>query len=300
MAFSNFPNGVASYGIPQIGVPSIHSMPKLPNGKVRIVGANGEYSTIASAVAACVDGDTILLTPGTDYDEKGINTPQGVDFVSIIGMGNQPRSTRWRNSANTASPHITLRGSGWTLRNIYFAGGTADYCVELLRDATYNASESRILGCIFNGGSGHIESNGGVSNVIIDGNRFINARGGSATTPGAIIATSTAQAVPTNWVVSNNMFFNCNDVINCGMSRSLVTRNTFQATGHDGAATRVLCLADVTNGSPGDYNFVTQNVLGVAGAVVYNNDATLKFQDGANSVWADNYANDAVDYGLPT
>ena len=299
MTFTNFQNGATSFGIPLGGVPEVFAVPPEPNGRVRLVGANQEYGTVASAVNAAGDGDTIILVGPTTFDESGIETPAGVDNVSIIGMGNVPRSTRWRSNNNAASPHITLRGSGWTIRNVYFAGGTADYCVELLRDATYNSSETRIIDCIFNGGSGHIQSNGGVANVQIRGCRFINARGGTATIPGAIIATSTAQAVPTNWEIIGNRFYNCNDVINCGMSRSMVLHNWFQATGHDGAATRVLCLADVGAGSAGDYNIVAHNFLGVAAAVVYNDDATLKFQDGANSLWADNYATDQVDYGAP-
>ncbi len=293
---TNFSNGISSFGIPVIGGGvGVFSIPPSKKG-IRRVGANQKYGTIASAVADCQSGDTILLVGPGDFTESGISTPSGVTNVAIIGMGNVQRSTRWKNS-NAAEPFITVNASGWTFWNIYFAGGTAGPCIKLLRDASNNASESRIMSCIFNGGSCHIENTGACSNVRIEGNRFINARGGTATTPGAIVCNGTAQAVATNVQIINNEFYNCQNLIAHSMSRSMVYGNKFQATGHDGAATQVCNL--VFNSAQGDYNMVMHNVLGVAGAVVYDNDATLKFQDGGNSVWADNYANDAVDYGLP-
>lgn len=167
---STFGDGVFQFGgAPVGGMPGSGGLPMVPKsgGKVFIVGNNQKYGLIATALANSHDGDLILLAPYQDFDESGLSTPAGVDHVSIVGMGPQPRSCRWRNSTNASQPHITLRGAGWVIQNVYFSGSTTDYCVELLRDATYNSSESRILKNVFNGGSGHIESNGGVSNVII-------------------------------------------------------------------------------------------------------------------------------------
>lgn|SRR3990167_3863591 len=260
---------------------------------------NGLYQTITTAVAAATTGDVIIVAPG-DYDEHGISTPASVNFVTIVGTGNQPRACRWRNTANDAEPFITIRGNGWVLQNMYFAGGTADSCVELLRDATYNASESRILGCVFNGGTQHIEQNGGVANIIIANCRFIGGRGGSATTPGNIVGVSTAQAVPTNWEIVGNHFYNGDNIIACSMSRSLVRGNFIQAVGHDGAATSPLDL--IFNSAQGDYNTVIDNYLG---AVAANIDTGNGFKDGSNSVWANNFTSDGDTgdtpwYGVPT
>lgn len=267
------------------------------NGNDNYDGSNWDsaFATMEEALTHVASRDAIFFRG--DVNESGLTTPTGIDFVSIIGAGNQPRSNRWRNTANAAEPHITLRKTGWSLHNIYFAGGTADYAVELLRDATWNSSETRILDCVFNGGSGHIQSNGGVANVIIARNRFINARGGTATTPGAIIGTSTAQAVPTNWVIRDNEFYNCARMIACSMSRSMVYGNKLQSVGHDGEAEDDGKLNLNFNSNQGDYNMVMHNVLGMAAASITEANG---YEDGANSVWVDNYADDAVDYGLPT
>lgn len=294
-------DGLYQYGgAPAGAIPGLGGgfpMPAKPRGRVLIVGSSQQYGTIASAVSKAIDGDTILLSPYADYSEDNISTPTGIDHVTVIGMGNVPRATRWKSPANAANPFITVNGTGWVFQNIYFAGGTSGPCIKFLRDASHNASEGRVVGCVFNGGSAHIENTGACSNLAILGNRFINARGGTATTPGAIVCNGTAQAVATNLWIEGNQFYDCDAAIAHSMSRSLIKGNFFQAIGHDGAATNTLNL--IFNSAQGDYNTVIWNSLGEA---VLNIDTGHGFKDGANSVWSGNLVNDqaAYWYGVPT
>lgn len=279
-------------------------IPKARTGRIWVLGdgvVSPDAPDIETAVNNCKDGDTIVLTGPEDYDESGILTPAGVDNVSIIGSGNVPRSTRWRNSANADEPMITVRGTGWLFQHIYFAGATKQACIRFLKDATYNASESRVLGCVFNGGTCHIEHRAvavsGNANIRIQGNRFIGARGGDFATPGACVSSGASGVGSTNVQIIDNEFYNCERMIAWAMSRSMIYGNKLQSVGHDGEAsdTGKLNIGSF-DGAAGNYNMVMHNVLGMAAASITNANG---FQDGANSVWADNYADDAVDYGVP-
>lgn len=254
-------------------------------------------STMTRAVAAATTGDLILFKG--DIEEQGIATPAGVNYVTVVGMQSHQRNARWLSNGNAASPFIQVRGLGWIFLNIYFAGGTADYCISFLRDGTHNASEGRVISCQFNGGSGAIENDGGCSNMRYIDNDFVNVRGGTATTPGAIILTSAAQALPSNCHFEINRFFNCQRLIAHGCQRSRAVRNELQAIGHDGTATEVLNLNFVQasrDSAGGAYNWAFKNYLGNTNANITKSNGYI---GGANSQWPNNYATDQVNTTLP-
>lgn len=254
-------------------------------------------STMARAIAAATTGDVILFKG--DIEEQGISTPASVNYVTVIGMQVHQRNARWIHNGNLNSAFVTVRGLGWVFQNIYFAGGTENSCIKFLRDATYNASEGRVLGCVFNGGNTAIE-NTGCANMHYKGNRFINIRGAGTNVQAGAIVLSQAYALPTNCDVEGNQFYNCQRHIYHAMARSRVVGNEFQAIGHDSTATEVINLdaAGISRTlSIGVRNFVYFNMLGRDAA-----DCTIAngYIGGTNSIWPENFANDAVDTSLPT
>lgn len=114
MPFTNFPNGVTSFGIPSLGgsppisVPSGQRTLTVNPGTVWFVdvlntggphtGAspNEAYQTIAAALAKAVSGDTIYIFPGT-YPENVVVT---VDYITFVGA----------QYAGYAKPDIGLTG----------------------------------------------------------------------------------------------------------------------------------------------------------------------------------------------
>lgn len=253
------------------------------------------YSTLAQVLdptqpteALLNSRDIIVLLE--DITEVNLQTPAGVNFVRILSPNPVQRYARWK-SDNSAHPNIAIRGTGWSIENIYFPGGTAAACVYLQRDATYNGSDSKILNCVFNSGSCAIENNGACSNIEISGCRFINVRGGTATQTGAIVCTGTSQAVATNLDIHDNEFYDCDYNIAHSMSRSMVRNNFFQGTGQDGAATQVIDLT--FNAAQGAFNLVMGNYLGKPNAN-YNNAGG--FRSDANTPWVHNFATDQVEY----
>lgn len=255
-------------------------------------------STMARAIAAAVTGDVILFKG--DIEEQGISTPASVHYVTIIGMQTHQRNARWIHNGNLNSAFVTVRGLGWQFHNIYFAGGTANACIKFLRDATYNASEGRVLGCVFNGGNTAIENTGG-SNMHYKGNRFINVRGAGTNVPAGAIVLSGAYAVPSNCDVEGNQFYNCQRHIYHGMIRSRVAFNEHQAIGHDSTATDVINL-DASGAQKraeiGARNYVYENMLGRD-----TTDITIAngYDYGDNSIGVSNRPNNTGElYGIPS
>lgn len=139
MAITNFPQGVSSFGIPQIG----YGIP--PNtGPVLIVGTNNlycspDYPTIASAIAAAPAGATLLVQPGS-YDEAiTISRPATSSLLTIVGLGNKGDCAIAPSSSNATA--LTNHMDNVTLVNIGLAGvGTGKALVN-------TGSRLRAYGC---------------------------------------------------------------------------------------------------------------------------------------------------------
>lgn len=188
MAFTNFPNGATSFGIPMVGAGV--SIPAGPNAQVLFVNANtgpgdgsspeSSLQTISAALAKLATngtayGSTIFVAPGT-YDE---NITVSIDGVSIIG--NVMAGYERPDVVPTSGVALTVTtGQGFNCQHIRFAGNTSDTvihnangatyvdcvfdgdagqaateaCLRLVPSATddsYSASENKFIGCLFRG-----------------------------------------------------------------------------------------------------------------------------------------------------
>ena len=286
MPFTNFPNGVSSLGIPQVG----GGFPFPPaGGRAWFVdGSRGGDSqsgkdparavaTIQEAVTLAGVGDIIFVYPKTmtagatdpvDYAET-IIIPAGKANLSIIGVprgltqGTLPQIKK--GSGSTAL--LTVRSPGCLIANLGFNGsGSTGGGILLDSDgSTKDAFGTTIVGCHFKnckgsaaaatGGAIMWGANGGGWNVRIEGCDFLDNRAG-------IVLLGTGVSVPKNIVIKNNIFYSsANTNVDCdiylaagsGVNGLVITGNDFATVDVPGYATsptaaRYLDLTNCVNG----------------------------------------------------
>ena len=286
MSYTNYPNGVTSFGIPVLPSQSvIHSGSGVDNGGSVVrankhfwvhgnLGNNGNvgtspdapFRTMAAAFAQIGSGDIIHLNGRIT---ESITAPAGVFDVTIIGEGNSPRhadahttnngySTAQWNSASASTSQLTLQQQGWRIVNILFDAPTSAAAIVFPRnaasgDAERDSSHASIIGCRFAGGSMGIQITGteNVFNVLVQGNTF-----NDLTT-----AIDSSGGYAYRWQIIDNNFTKNTNHIDVGFTESTIVGNVF------GAVTTL--GVDLTGGTNnvvsrnifhGDYN-----VLNVAG-----------------------------------
>lgn len=151
MTFTDFPGGVTSFGIPQLGG-AAYSIPMGNNGTVWFVnseagGGDGSspdscLATIGAALTRAHSGDTILVFPGS-YDE---NLTVTTDYISIIGatLAGYARP----DIVPTAGTALTVStGQGFVARHLRFYSADSDTVVQ-------NANGAAYTDCVFDGDSG--------------------------------------------------------------------------------------------------------------------------------------------------
>ncbi len=253
---TNFPYGVSSFGIPQLGdgglTPTINfgATPIWVDGAAALRGNAGDgssptspFSTMADAFESVQSGGTIFFRGNI---KEQLTTPAGVFDVTIIGCGNKPRNAdsfttpysysgstgaTWRqpDSPTASTPLLTIQQQGWVLSNILFntaPSGTAT--VQLFRNAgaegtlERDASHALITGCRFTGCVSAIEMKGGPNFVYLTNNFFTQS---SAT---AIINTVGAGVGTDSYFqILGNIFQNNFAHIVLPMSYGTVLGNTF-------------------------------------------------------------------------
>ena len=156
MPFTNFPNGVTSFGIPMVGAGI--SIPRggantRDQGQVWFVddvnGADGQTGTDptnalktigrALTLAQSGTGDTIFVAPGS-YNELVVVTK---DYISIIGsiQGGYERP----DIGGAVGVALTVTGQGFVMRNCrVFATGNADAVIQTGNGFEYS-------NCVFDG-----------------------------------------------------------------------------------------------------------------------------------------------------
>lgn len=188
MAFTNFPSGITSLGIPQIsggfsGIPGKF-------GKVLFVDAsngNGDGSAPDSALAtiqAAIDrttdgaGDLIFVFPGTynenltvensgvniigcmyaGYERPDVVPDTGVALTVSTGQGFYCRHMRF---ASADSDSVIQNANGFTYDDCVFDGDSGQAATEAnLRlvpsatDDSYSASEGQVINCLIRGSNG--------------------------------------------------------------------------------------------------------------------------------------------------
>jgi hypothetical protein len=241
--FTNFQNGVTSFGIPQLGGQLV-SIPNRPN-QVLFVDSSGVFSTtgtqyyptIQDAVNAITSGSgaTIFVFPGT-YEENLVI--QDKDYLTIIGAV-IPGYARPDIAPATGIALSSIRNQGLVLRHLRFAdsdvvqhdgnGFIFDDCVfdgdagmaadeACLRlkpndaDDSWSASEGVISNSLFRGattGAGIIiqhaalPNGAGTSDNIISGNRFY---GNGVDLLTAVSASGGGAGIFINYLIEKNYF----------------------------------------------------------------------------------------------
>jgi len=286
---TNYANGVSSFGVPLGGGSPYgntwfvdgYAGNDLQDGK----SPDAAFLTMTQAFTVVGNNDTIYLA---GIIEEQISAPQDVFDVSIIGTLNRPRHSTassvqqgspadWRpETAATATPNLTLREQGWTIKNILFDAPNAAACIKLSRGeiaSNMDASHATIQGCRFVGGGTGIEDAGGCFNVTIEGNVFQSLTNG-------IKCTSTSVGVPHGYIIRDNDFRqNTSDII-ISLNYSTIDHNRFHMASS--------IVNTVYNSAQGDYNMVVENYFCDAAA-----DIKTSATGGTNDVWF-NYGTDAA------
>jgi len=304
--FTNFPNGVTSFGVPVFGggskVASSAPAPQYAYGNTWFVNGysgndafNGKspqtpFLTMARAFEVIQSGDVINLTGKVT---EQLVTPVQIFDVWVNGMGNRPRhadstpaggnlaTAQWAppaSGATAATATVRVLQQGWRFTNILFTSADANSgCIELVRNAASgdderDASHTSIIGNRFAGTGigiklGATSFTENVFNVLIEGNTFNNMSKG-------IYCTS---CIANGIQITGNTFFSNTVNITAKLQNSFITNNfigPFTASGNSGGI-------DLTGGTAG--NVVTLNYL----SGTYSN-AGGYVAAGAGDEWAGN------------
>lgn len=287
MGYTNFPDGLTSFGIPLPTSPDISFF-----GRVwfvnTVTGSDGNkgrspsdaFATMEKAFEFVGTNDTIEFI-GTVREQ--LVAPLGVYGVNIVGGENgnvrDDNGAKWTYPASGATAGgalLLLREQGWTVSNFLMTPEpTSGACIELRRaeDAVYPdashfiASNMRFVGIDVTTTYG-IRDIGGCSNVLIDNCEFYLLTTG-------YYCSSTSIAVPLRCKILNSRFLqNTNDII-CPMSYCIVGDNRFFST----AATEKVEI------SGGGFNIVTGNVFPDAAADI---DPAHGYDGNATDSWTGN------------
>lgn len=173
------------------------------------------FDTMSKALTSAATMDTIYFKGDVREQLTGSNI---IYDITIIGVGARHHpddlltedygASMWRMPASGGSettPLLIVRGRGWRFHNIFFDGPDTAAAVQLVRTAEgaseYDASHAEFHNCRFTSGQNHIEDNGGVGNIIIEGCEF---RG--ATAFSILNVSGAAIAYPLNWKIIGNYF----------------------------------------------------------------------------------------------
>lgn len=295
MPLTNLPNGLTSFGVPLPAAPFYFN----PFGQGVIFvngnnGADGQYGdspttavkTMGRAFQLVQSGQTIILEGQL---EEQITAPLNVSDVIILGAGTNPRygnessftnalldyAACWRPASTpvAATPLLTLRQQGWRFINILFdcPSDAAGVLLHRAEDATNpDPSHASFYGCDFVDGATGIQDIGGSSNVTIDTCRF------QRLTSRSIYTSSTAIALPLQWLVQNNTFENVDGGIVVPGSNCVIQNNLFL----DGATSHY--ANGKINTSGGANNMVINNYTFDAAADI---DPAHGYTGSASDVW---------------
>jgi len=249
------------------------------------------FDTMSKALTACATGDTIFFRGDVREELVGSNLKFDIKIVGAGGTHHpdqptsayDPGAATWRPPASptATTPLIKVRGRGWEFHNILFDVPVDAAAIYLERNALsdvseYDASHAVIKGCRFTDGHIAIQNAGGCGFVKVIGNQFqrLNAASNSA----GIRCTSTAVAVPLNWVIKDNEFHNNSSHILSSMSYSSIRGNTFGRF----SQTLQVDLYDQPSAGQGEYNVIWGNYL--SGTYQATN-----LPAGSNNEWAGNF-----------
>lgn len=204
--YTNYPNGVTSMGVPQIGssmrdvgVPFKDGFYWFVDQNTGVDGNSGKntddaFATIGYALLVAEEGDTIVVAPGTYREGLTVTT----DFITIVGWS---PSGAARPTIATVNPSLggfamNVHAQGFTCKHVVFSGNgiggiglqqmgggflyedcwfTSDSNIGFRlfpdsSDSTFSASDGEIHSCLIAecaGGGMSFENPGGSTNVGI-------------------------------------------------------------------------------------------------------------------------------------
>lgn len=296
-----------------VASPDLWVKPQGPNA------SNTNPGTFESPLAS-MSGTNRYLKPGMTVGLLGVLfecwTPPIVNDITIVGMANTPRQATdsgipngggatWLNATHTTSATaaslVTVGGSltatavsqGWTFRNLFFNNSSTDSttgCIDLLRSSTgADASHASILGCKLQGGNYGIIDNGGNGRVTVDSCEFANFAGSGDTCLKTGVAS--VVAIPIEWTISNNKFFNCANCITLALSSGAIYNNLFGWIGSSITTTTWIVMTGGKNNAIWNNKFqVASDAAGIAAAVVL----------GTADSMGPSFYSDVTEYGDPT
>jgi hypothetical protein len=258
----------------------------------------GAFVTMSKAFDNLASGDRIHFVGKV---REQLTTPVEVFDVTIVGEGNRPRhidatpkagserTAMWTTPASaTTAPLVKVIQQGWRFTDILFAGPTDAACIQLFRDGgegddERDGSHAEIVNCRFASGQDGIEQSGGCGHVLVQ-DCFMTSLTGFAIkdTTGAGIG------YPIRWVLSDNRFHSCANVLKMACQDWRITGNSFIDT-----TTEVL---DTDNGDAASgRNVVVGNSFNIDGA---DFDPVGNVEGNATDVWS-NYLADGIESGEP-
>lgn len=148
--FTNFPNGLTSFGIPLLGGGNL-SIPSLPD-QIIFVDQSGQFTSVGESVPTIqgglnrvrnAGGSTVFVFPGT-YEEN-LEVSDEMDYVSIIGA--QLAGYARPDIVPTSGVALEVLSQGFNCQHVRFAGTDADAVIQRGNGFAYND-------CVFDGDAG--------------------------------------------------------------------------------------------------------------------------------------------------
>jgi len=200
-------------------------------GFATIINIPADYPNIQDGVDISLDGDTVLVQPGTYVENinfNGHNITLGSQFLTTgdtayisetIIDGDSSGSVVTFESGEDSTAIIT----GFTLQNGYASSGAGIYCIDSGPSIVSNIIKDNYLmddGGFFTGGGIYCEN----SNIIISGNKIFENSAGSYNGWGGGIACEYSSVVIINNVISSNLAY-CGGGIYCSESNATIIDN---------------------------------------------------------------------------
>jgi len=303
MTLTNFPNGVSSFGIPQIsngersGGGSVFGKTYFVDPTNGVDGNKGTspdkaLATLTRAFVLMKDNDTVICAPG-DYTGNHVTPLNSVaPFCSVIGMqatalGLGPFAA----ATDTASPILSIRARGWRVSGFEFDGNAVTESVLATTSGTSNANFLQMDHCLFTGGSvAGIDYFGAPTFSALYHNGFTQMTGGST-----ILCSDASTDTPRSGHIYGNRFWeNINHIAMNprGFKDTVIEKNTFML---DGVSRDALVMLD-TRGGGG--NQIIDNYFDITQAQFTDDAATAFIRTAATDYGAGNHLADGEQNAL--
>jgi hypothetical protein len=308
MPITNYNNGIASFGIPQI----MSGNGRITGGSMfgntyfvdSNLGSDGykglrpdkAWKSLTFAFSELTRTDeknaTVFVAPG-DYSGN-YSTPLNGDaaFCALIGVqatdiGFGP----WAAASTTTSPIINVRARGWRISGFEFDGATSEASLKLTTSGTSNANYTQVESCLFTGGKYGIDYVGAPTYAMVYNCLFEDIL------TSAMICTDSSTDTPRRCIIQGNHFRENISHIAMnprGFKSSTIKNNVFQLDGHSRDATVLLD----TRGGGG--NQIVANYFDITKAQ-YIDDSSTAFVRTASTDWgAGNWCSDGDPGGVLT